>query len=93
MAVVTREDLTQRLTALGGDSPSDDVLSLIDDVTDTFNSFNTGDDWKTRYEENDKAWRKRYSNRFLKKPEHEEPDEEPDEERTKTIDELFKEVK
>lgn len=94
MAVVSREEFTQRLTALGGENPSDDVLSLIDDFSDTYESISKpGEDWKTKYENNDAAWRKRYAERFLKKPDREPEEPEEPEEKTKTIDELFKEVK
>ena len=87
MAVVERDELIQRITSVLSDPESDDSLSLIEDVTDTLDA-GSSDDWKTRYEENDAAWRKRYKDRFLKKPDK-EPDIE-DKEEKKTYDDLFK---
>ena len=86
MAVVERGVLIQRITSVLSDPESDESLSLIEDVTDTLEA-GSSDDWKTKYEENDAAWRKRYKERFLKKP-----DKEPEieEEEKKTYDDLFK---
>lgn len=87
MAVVERDALIQRITGLLTDPESDESLSLIEDVTDTLEA-GSSDDWKTKYEENDAAWRKRYKERFLKKPDK-EPEIEDDEKEKKTYDDLF----
>lgn len=87
MAVVERDELIQRITGLLSDPESDDSLSLIEDVTDTLEA-GSSDDWKTKYEENDAAWRKRYKERFLKKPDK-EPEEDDKTEEKKTYDDLF----
>lgn len=89
MAVVERDVLIQRITGLLSDPESDDSLSLIEDVTDTLEA-GSSDDWKTKYEENDAAWRKRYKERFLKKPDKEPEIEEEEKEEKKTYDDLFK---
>lgn len=88
MAVVERDELIQRITSLIPDPESDDSLSLIEDVTDTLEA-GSSDDWKTKYEENDAAWRKRYKERFLKKPEKEPEIEDDEKEEKKTYDDLF----
>lgn len=88
MAVVERDALIQRITSLLSDPESDDSLSLIEDVTDTLEA-GSSDDWKTKYEENDAAWRKRYKDRFLKKPEKEPEIEDDEKEEKKTYDDLF----
>ena len=68
-------------------------------MTDTFNdleSKSTGDseDWKTKYEENDTAWRKKYRDRFFNKEvEEDEIEDTKDieiEETPKTFEDLFK---
>lgn len=87
MAVVERDKLIERITSVLSDPESDDSLSLIEDVTDTLES-GSSDAWKRKYEENDAAWRKRYKDRFLKKPDK-EPEIEEEEEK-KTYDDLFK---
>lgn len=89
MAVVERDELIQRITSVLSDPESDDSLSLIEDVTDTLDA-GSSDDWRTRYEENDAAWRKRYKDRFLKKPDKEPEIEEEEKEEKKTYDDLFK---
>lgn len=88
MAVVERDALIQRITGLLSDPESDDSLSLIEDVTDTLEA-GSSDDWKTKYEENDAAWRKRYKERFLKKPDKEPEIEDDVKEEKKTYDDLF----
>lgn len=68
MAIVSNEDLIRRLTALIGESTTDENISLIEDVTDTLLDYTerTKDStvWKERYTENDREWRKRYAERF-----------------------------
>ena len=88
MAVVERDVLIQRIASVLSDPESDDSLSLIEDVTDTLEA-GSSDDWKTRYEENDAAWRKRYKERFLKKPDKEPEIEDDEKEEKKTYDDLF----
>lgn len=87
MAVVERDVLIQRIASVLSDPESDDSLSLIEDVTDTLDA-GLSDDWKTKYEENDAAWRKRYKERFLKKPDK-EPEIDDETEEKKTYDDLF----
>ena len=96
MAVISKEDLLRRISECIGDDNSDEALSLLEDVSDTITDFEERDseDWKTKYEENDAKWRKKYRERF----ENGEPDIEEKEERENTIevksyDELFSEVK
>lgn len=88
MAVVERDVLIQRIASVLSDPESDDSLSLIEDVTDTLEA-GSSDDWKTKYEENDAAWRKRYKERFLKKPDKEPEIEDDEKEEKKTYDDLF----
>ena len=97
MAIKTREDLLKSLNTLIGDNSSDDNLAILEDVTDTLKDYEekTADqtDWKTKYEQNDADWRKKYKERFLSgeaiKDEQEE-DVKKDS-KTLTFDSLFKE--
>lgn len=97
MAIKSREDLLKSLNALIGDNSTDENLEILEDVTDTLKDYEekTADqtDWKTKYEQNDADWRKKYKERFLSgetiKDEQEEDvkkDSEP-----LTFDSLFKE--
>ena len=92
---LSRDDLIERITAMAGDNPSDEFITLIEDVSDTV--VDGSDDWKSKYEENDRAWRKKYIERFSGKEsegdneESEGDNEESDIEAPKTFDELFKE--
>lgn len=94
MAVLSKEDLIKKVTEYLGETPDDNGISLLEDVTDTLNQSNeTNVDWKERYEENDKTWRKKYIDRFNGKGDDEpDPNETETETQTKTtFDSLFKE--
>ena len=97
MAIKSREDLLKSLNTLIGDNSTDENLAILEDVTDTLKDYEekTADqtDWKTKYEQNDAEWRKKYKERFLSgetiKDEHEE-DVKKDS-KLLTFDSLFKE--
>ena len=103
MAVLSKEDLLQRLQARLGDDTSDEALQLLEDVTDTYTDFETkktdgeSDEWKTKYDELDQTWRQRYKERFLNTQAKDEDllgktkDEPKDNEEEKTYDDLFTE--
>lgn len=67
MAVKSKEDLIASIKAVIGEDTTDESLTLLEDVSDTFSSLEKNDDidWKTKYEENDRDWRKKYRDRFL----------------------------
>ena len=101
MAVRTQEELLNSIKGLLPDDTSDEAISLLEDVTDTLGSFsnanNDNEDWKKKYEENDKEWRQKYRDRFFNtgsndgdKPDKKfEPEPEP-EPAMKKFDDLFK---
>lgn len=97
MAIKTREDLLKSLNTLIGDNSSDDNLAILEDVTDTLKDYEekTADqtDWKTKYEQNDADWRKKYKERFLSGEEIKDEQEEDvkKDSKTLTFDSLFKE--
>lgn len=102
MAILTREQLLEKVKAKIGDSTSDDDLSLLEDITDTFDSVQSTEqeDWKKKYETNDAEWRKKYRDRFFNAPaDNKDPlDPTPDDPTDNTnnediyISDLFKEV-
>lgn len=93
MAVRTTEEIMEDIKTRVGDSTEDADLKFLEDVTDTLSDLREKtqgqEDWKTKYEENDKQWREKYRDRFFeKKEEQEEEKEEP--ETPKTFEDLFK---
>ena len=54
----------EKLKALIGDRTDDEALTFIEDVSDTVEANKSEEDWKTKYEENDKMWREKYRDRF-----------------------------
>lgn len=91
MAVRTSQEIIDALKESFGASPDDTQLAMLEDVYDTFTDLieKSGEDWKTKYEENDKAWRKRYTDRFSGQ---DDPEPEDDHESPKplTYESLFK---
>lgn len=71
MAVKTMEEILESLKGMIGEEPTDEDIAMLEDITDTFKDFEekTSDvtNWKNKYEENDKEWRKKYLDRFLRK--------------------------
>lgn len=96
MAVKTMEEILESLRGRFGDEPTDDDIAMLEDITDTFTDFEekTSDitNWKNKYEENDKAWKKKYSDRFFSKDDGKVYPVEPedlDDKPMKTFDDLF----
>lgn len=69
MAVRTREELMESIKKKIGDDTSDDTISFLEDIVDTFDDYdsrvNQGGDWKKKYEDNDREWREKYRDRFF----------------------------
>jgi hypothetical protein len=96
MAIKAKDDLLNSLNEMFKDNTSDETLSLIEDITDTFNDYETktkdATNWEQKYNDNDKAWRQRYKERFFNSPPKDEhfDDEEDDKPEPKTFEDLFK---
>lgn len=100
MSVKSREELLDALKVTIGDSTDDSALSLLEDFTDTLNDYEEKNkdktDWKSKFEENDKAWKQRYKERFFNDGDNGdegEDNEEPDDTNhntPKTFADLFK---
>lgn len=91
MAVLSFDELIAKIKTKIGEDTSDESIELLEDVTDTFNANNDGEDWKTKYEENDKEWRKKYIDRFSGSGGGDPYEEEEEEEEKTTFEDLFKE--
>ena len=95
MAQKTKDELLASIKTLVGDNTTDEALALLDDVSDTYDglSAQSGEDWKKKYHENDRAWRQKYRDRFFNGDKDEIDDEiEEENEREKyRYENLFKE--
>lgn len=70
MAVLSREEYFRRINERFGEDSSEETISFIEDMSDTYDDLERkaqgdGVDWKNKYEELDKTWRKRYAHRFF----------------------------
>lgn len=65
--VKTKEELMKALQEKIGESTEDSDISLIEDISDTFDSFakKSEIDWEQKYKENDANWREKYKSRFF----------------------------
>ena len=103
MAVLNKEEFMKRLRERIGEDTSDEAMSFIEDMTDTFNdmearsSGNNDEHWKQRYDELDKSWRKKYRDRFFNSEttpdeiKDEQEDDVKDDAKEKTYADLFEE--
>lgn len=96
MAVKTREEIMESFKTRLGENPDNEAISFLEDVTDTLDDFEKrangdGTDWKSKYEENDANWRKKYTERFFSDEPEPEPKQEPDN-TPRTFSDLFKEI-
>ena len=75
----------------------DEALKDVEDLTETFDTLSVKDteDWKGKYEANDKAWREKYKARFFSIPSDKEDkdtyDNNDEDEKEVTFEDLFKE--
>lgn len=93
MAIKTIDEILSSVSAIIGDNNSDEALTLLEDIQDTFNDRDNTD-WKQKYEENDREWRNRYKERFLsgdKSLDPKDDEDEPEPEKPLTFENLFKE--
>ena len=71
MAVLNKEQFLARLQERIGEDTSDEAMTFIEDMTDTFNDMETrsngqsDEQWKKKYDELDKSWREKYKARFF----------------------------
>lgn len=84
-----------------GEGTDDNTLTLLENIRDTYNDLQSkasdSENWKQKYETNDKEWRKKYRDAFMQPPVNPDPDPDPDPtpEPNKPLrfEELFKEEK
>lgn len=72
MAKLSKDELIEKVKKYVGDRTDDETIEIIEDISDSIDSSDA-DEWKKKFEENDKMWRDRYISRFVEKKE-DEPD-------------------
>lgn len=80
MAVRSSDEILNALKEQFSDNTSDEALGIIEDISDTLASLSESEDWKSKYENNDKEWRKKYRDRFFSGSGNEQEEDEEDEE-------------
>lgn len=93
MAKLSKDELIEKIKKYVGDRTDDETIEIIEDISDSIDSSDD-DEWKQKYEENDKMWRDKYISRFLEKNEDEPdtPTEHEDEEKEyNSFEDLFEE--
>lgn len=66
MAVLKKDEFIKKFSEIvGEDNTNDNVLSFYEDISDTFDAYEDIEDWKSKYEENDLNWRRKYRDRFF----------------------------
>lgn len=93
MAKLSKDLLIEKIKKYVGDRTDDETIEILEDISDSIDSSDA-DEWKQKYEENDKMWRDRYISRFLEKKEDEldTPTEHDEEEKEyNSFEDLFEE--
>ena len=94
MAKLSKDDLIEKVKNYVGDRKDDETIEIIEDISDSIDTSDS-DEWKQKFEENDKMWREKYISRFFEKNDDgiEDPTGEKDDEKKeyKTFEDLFEE--
>lgn len=79
--VRSKDEILEYLKGKMGDEPDDESIAFLEDVTDTISDYEAKvadtEDWKSKYETNDKEWRKKYTERFFSNEPEDTPDPDP----------------
>lgn len=70
MSKLSKDELLEKVRAYVGDRTDDETIEIIEDISDSFDTSDA-DEWKQKYEDNDKMWRDKYVSRFYDKKEEE----------------------
>lgn len=92
MAKLSKHELIEKIKKYVGDRTDDETIEIIEDISDSIDP--SDDEWKQKYEENDKMWRDKYISRFLEKKEDEldtPPGHEEEEKEYNSFEDLFEE--
>lgn len=99
MAIKSKDELMASIKAVIGEDTTDESISLLEDVSDTFDGLENANkdktDWKAKYDELDKSWREKYRDRFLNGGNEEEDftfEDSEEKPRPRTYADLFKTI-
>lgn len=70
MARLSKDVLIEKVKKYVGDRTDNETIEIIEDISDSIDSSDA-DEWKQKYQENDKMWREKYISRFFEKKEDE----------------------
>lgn len=93
MAKLSKNELIEKVKKYVGDRTDDETIEIIEDISDSIDSSDA-DEWKQKFEENDKMWRDKYISRFLEKKEDEldtSTEHEEEEKEYNSFEDLFEE--
>lgn len=90
MAKLSKDELIEKVKKYVGDRTDDETIEIIEDISDSMDSSDA-DEWKQKYEDNDKMWRDKYISRFVEKKEDEldTAGEHEEEKEYSSFDDLF----
>ncbi len=99
MAVKDMVSILSAVKQMIGDNTSDEAIALMEDITDTITDYETKvadkTDWKSKYDEVDASWRRKYIERFSGKTgeeiKNEQEEQIKDDGEIRSFDELFTE--
>ena len=97
-----RDNFFEKIKEIVGDRTDETAIAFIEDATETYDTLTDRaegggvEEWKRKYEQNDKMWSERYKERFFngklpkyKRTETTEIDDNGEYKQNITIDELF----
>lgn len=92
MAKLPKDVLIEKVRKYVSGRTDDETIEIIEDISDSIDSSDA-DEWKKKYEENDKMWRDKYISRFVDKKEDEldPPTEHEEEKEYNSFEDLFEE--
>lgn len=94
MAKLSKEELLEKVRKYVSDRTDDESIEIVEDINDSFDAADA-DEWKRKFEENDKMWRDKYISRFFETKEEgtHEPstDHVAEEKEYSTFEDLFEE--
>lgn len=96
--ILKKEELLEAIQSVIGDNPTEEHLSFVENISDTYNDLEgRTQELQTRVEETEKEWKKKYTERFFSSTpiKKEEPETDPEDEqlekaKTISINDLFK---
>ena len=88
---LSKEELIEKVKAYVGDRTDDETISLIEDISDSMEVTDDGENWKEKFEELDNQWREKYIARFSEPSTVKEDELEVETTETNSFDDLFEE--